>query len=247
MSVRAAKGINMPLSYLLFSFKGRISRQTYWFFTFALMAIILAPVFIFGAVSGNAELYVDMTSLIFLWPTLAVQAKRWHDRDKSAWWILISLIPVIGFFWTLVENGFLEGTPGSNRFGPNPIQAPMDERSNNPRKTLKGKSNQTRNSPDKTVPDQDPAKKRLGWKKVLLVTAAVIVFLGVGLVTGILPFAVATVGCGRLPVIASNFAASYSYQLPEDPRYGPNPLDRVYFCSKEAAESAGYRHVAFPL
>ena len=43
--------------------------------------------------------------------------KRWHDRDKSGWWVLIGLIPVIGACWTIIECGFLKGTEGSNRFG----------------------------------------------------------------------------------------------------------------------------------
>jgi hypothetical protein len=47
--------------------------------------------------------------------------KRWHDRDKSGWWVLIGLIPVIGGLWMIIECGFLKGTEGSNRFGPDPL------------------------------------------------------------------------------------------------------------------------------
>jgi uncharacterized membrane protein YhaH (DUF805 family) len=57
-----------------------------------------------------------------LWIGLAVNVKRWHDRDKSGWWILINLVPVIGGLWSLIETGFLPGTRGSNRFGPDPLQ-----------------------------------------------------------------------------------------------------------------------------
>jgi uncharacterized membrane protein YhaH (DUF805 family) len=52
---------------------------------------------------------------------LCVYGKRWHDRDKSAWWILIGLIPFIGWIWVLVEVGFLKGTDGPNRFGEDPV------------------------------------------------------------------------------------------------------------------------------
>lgn len=48
---------------------------------------------------------------------LSVQIKRWHDRDKSAWWLLIHAVPAIGNTWALVECGFIEGTPGPNRYG----------------------------------------------------------------------------------------------------------------------------------
>jgi uncharacterized membrane protein YhaH (DUF805 family) len=49
--------------------------------------------------------------------SLATSAKRWHDRNKSGWWILIGLIPVIGWLWSLIECGFLPGTDGPNTYG----------------------------------------------------------------------------------------------------------------------------------
>ena len=62
-------------------------------------------------------------SLIALWPSLAVYAKRWHDRGKSGWWTLIILIPIVGAIWMLVECGFLKGTDGANDFGADPVPA----------------------------------------------------------------------------------------------------------------------------
>ena len=50
-------------------------------------------------------------------PSILVDIKRWHDRDKSGWWMLILLVPIIGAIWFLIELGFLAGTPGPNRFG----------------------------------------------------------------------------------------------------------------------------------
>jgi hypothetical protein len=52
---------------------------------------------------------------------LAGQAKRWHDRDKSAWWVLVYFIPIIGWLWSFIVAGFLRGTSGYNRFGPDPL------------------------------------------------------------------------------------------------------------------------------
>lgn len=46
------------------------------------------------------------------WPT-----KRWHDRNKSGWWNLISFIPIAGPIWAFIELGFLKGTPGANLYG----------------------------------------------------------------------------------------------------------------------------------
>ena len=55
--------------------------------------------------------------LVWFWPSLACNVKRWHDRDKSVWWILLGAIPVIGWLWAWIELIFLEGTPGPNRYG----------------------------------------------------------------------------------------------------------------------------------
>jgi uncharacterized membrane protein YhaH (DUF805 family) len=45
--------------------------------------------------------------------------RRLHDTDRSGWWILIALIPIIGGIWLLVLM-ILEGTAGENKFGPSP-------------------------------------------------------------------------------------------------------------------------------
>jgi len=89
-------------------------------------------------------------------------------------------------------------------------------------------------------------KTRLSWQKVILIGAAVVILLVVGILSGVLPFALNTVTCGKLPVIASTFAASYSYKVPGDPGYGPGLFNYVFFCSKEEAERAGFHHDTFP-
>ena len=63
-----------------------------------------------------------ITLLVLAWIELAVAAKRWHDRNKSVLWILFSFIPIIGQIWALVELGFIKGTKGHNRFGPDPVK-----------------------------------------------------------------------------------------------------------------------------
>lgn len=116
--------MRMPLSQLLFSFKGRIPRQSYWLFTLASAVIMFGPaIFFFGFGTDSADTYLDVCAFVLLWPVLAVQVKRWHDRDKSGWWVLVNLIPIVGSIWSLLENGFLMGSPGTNQFGPNPLLA----------------------------------------------------------------------------------------------------------------------------
>ena len=53
-----------------------------------------------------------------LWINLATTVKRFHDRNKSALWVLVLFIPYIGGFWQLIECGFLKGTEGDNDYSP---------------------------------------------------------------------------------------------------------------------------------
>ena len=54
------------------------------------------------------------------WIYLAGSIKRAHDRGKSGWWILITLIPIAGFIWWLIDLGIFEGQKGPNKYGPDP-------------------------------------------------------------------------------------------------------------------------------
>jgi len=115
---------------LLFSFDGRVGRGPYW-------GLIVVSLLLGGgysamtyqslmnasdpaAAAGGPNLVFALLCLLFLWPSLAIQAKRWHDVDKSAWWILINLVPLVGGLIALVFNGFIAGSAGANRFGPVP-------------------------------------------------------------------------------------------------------------------------------
>jgi uncharacterized membrane protein YhaH (DUF805 family) len=114
----------MNYSQLLFSFQGRISRQAYWFawaiyFAANTAASIVGTRVLDGNAGGGLILIVW---LVIAYSSLAVAAKRWHDRGKSGWWSLIGLVPIVGIIWTVVENGFLPGTLGPNRFGPDPVK-----------------------------------------------------------------------------------------------------------------------------
>jgi uncharacterized membrane protein YhaH (DUF805 family) len=116
--------------WVLFSFNGRISRKYYWYvFLIALAVEFVYMGVIFGsnpdaltsgdvsAMSPIAALCAVPLAIVAVWVGLAVSIKRWHDRGKSGWWILIGLIPVIGNIWVLVECGFLPGTDGVNQYG----------------------------------------------------------------------------------------------------------------------------------
>ena len=98
-----------------------------WWLKLVLPVTVISMVLVFvdmAAGGYDPELGVGLFSGIFvllaLVPAIMVYIKRFHDRDKSGWWVLIALIPLIGAIWILVELGFLAGTPGPNRFGPPP-------------------------------------------------------------------------------------------------------------------------------
>ena len=116
----------LTMQQVLFSFTGRIPRRTYWG-----VSIVATVVFymIMGVTMGFSEesdpstfgLIIFLVTLIpFFWISLAVGVKRWHDRGKSGFMVLVGMIPVIGGLWTLVECGCLRGTMGPNQYGNDP-------------------------------------------------------------------------------------------------------------------------------
>src|SRR5688572_29580457 len=120
------------LDFLFLSYSGRIGRGAYWL---ALIAVGVAQFLAIWGLIGLAtpgleslmprdgvlteallsELWWRLVipggiiCVLFLYPTYAVTTKRWHDRDKSGWWSLIGLVPIIGGLWMLIECGFLGG------------------------------------------------------------------------------------------------------------------------------------------
>jgi uncharacterized membrane protein YhaH (DUF805 family) len=120
----------MDFQNIFLSFNGRLRRSHFWIgFVILwvvecviLMALVMPGIraAAMGGSPGPLVLVGQLLLLALIWPALAIQVKRWHDRDKSGWWVLIALIPFIGFIWVIVECGILDGTPGPNKFGPSP-------------------------------------------------------------------------------------------------------------------------------
>jgi len=80
------------------------------------LAIIALSAYFFSGHTDKGMTYVDISALATLWPILAVQARRWHDRNKSAIWLLMNFVPVIGFFWVVIENGFMPAIDEENEY-----------------------------------------------------------------------------------------------------------------------------------
>jgi uncharacterized membrane protein YhaH (DUF805 family) len=116
-------------------FSGRARRREIWMFILfnALIGAVLTALdallgtggFTSWSGAGGAGwsvqpgLLAGMYNLLVLIPSLAVAVRRLHDTDRSAWWLLLVLVPVIGWI-ALVVLYALNGTRGANQYGPDP-------------------------------------------------------------------------------------------------------------------------------
>ena len=105
-------------------FGGRSRRKEYWYFVLftVLISIVLSIIdAVLGTpgAEGGAGLLSGIYSLAVLIPSLAVSIRRLHDTGRSGWWILISLVPLIGTIVLLVFT-VQDSQPGDNEYGPNP-------------------------------------------------------------------------------------------------------------------------------
>jgi uncharacterized membrane protein YhaH (DUF805 family) len=107
-------------------FTGRARRSEYWWWALFTVLVGFAAAILDGvlgttlgpdnSVTGVIGVIVNLALLL---PTLAVAVRRLHDTDRSGWWLLIGLVPIVGAIVLLVFF-VLDSTPGPNRFGANP-------------------------------------------------------------------------------------------------------------------------------
>ena len=110
-----------------FDFQGRARRSEYWLFVLfmAIVFTVLEGAVVIGVLVDQPVLKYAAAALLLAYslftiiPLLAVKFRRLHDTGRSAWWLLIGLVPVLGALALLV---FLvsDGAPDQNRFGPDP-------------------------------------------------------------------------------------------------------------------------------
>ena len=105
-------------------FTGRARRSEYWFFfLFTVLAGIVGGILdgLFGSRGGpygGTGPIQGLIQLALLLPSLAVGARRLHDTGRSGWWLLIALIPVVG--WIILLVFFVQDSQQDNQYGPNP-------------------------------------------------------------------------------------------------------------------------------
>ena len=108
----------------LFSFRGRLSLGGFWAGASGAAVVVVAAFIMTGAVGGRAAQY--LVHPLALWWLAALAAKRLHDRDRSAWWLLTALVPIVGPLWLAFTLALRAGTPGDNRFGADPLMRDSD-------------------------------------------------------------------------------------------------------------------------
>lgn len=122
--------LNALKNYAIFS--GRARRSEYWYFAlfnliFAIVAMMLdkafATSFTIQTTAGPINLFYGYVYIIYalfvLLPSLAILVRRLHDVGKSGWFVLITLIPLVGSIWILVLL-CTDSVPGKNQYGFNP-------------------------------------------------------------------------------------------------------------------------------
>jgi len=107
-----------------FGFRGRARRREFWW------------AFLFNTIAGFVVAFLDGIAFsgydsckysgLLIWsyllasflPLLAIQVRRLHDTNKSGWWVLLSLVPVLNIAYLVWLA--TDGDKGDNRFGRDP-------------------------------------------------------------------------------------------------------------------------------
>jgi len=120
--------LNVYRRYALFD--GRAGRREFWsYFVFYLVACAVLSILdnmLFGvssigggagwSMSGGFQPLTSIFAVVSLVPGVGVSIRRMHDIGKSGWWVLVSLIPLIGWIWLLVLAAG-QGDAEANAYG----------------------------------------------------------------------------------------------------------------------------------
>ena len=115
------------------TFSGRAIRSEFWYWQlFLVVAGLIAEIFDFG-IGWRSSPLTSIFWLVTLIPTLAVAARRLHDVGRSAWWLFLYFVPILGWIALLVWFT-IQGTYGYNSYGADPLP----RESNDTRHRVKG-------------------------------------------------------------------------------------------------------------
>ncbi|RBP08196.1 uncharacterized membrane protein YhaH (DUF805 family) [Roseiarcus fermentans] len=97
-------------------FQGRANRPEFWWFMLAVLIATLIAAIIDDELIGGGEIVETIVGLATIVPSLAVGVRRLHDTDRSGWWQLLHLLPLIGLI-VLIVWWVTPGNAAPNRFG----------------------------------------------------------------------------------------------------------------------------------
>lgn len=97
------------------NFRGRALRSQYWWWTLFVSVVAIVANVIQNAT--NIDWLFAVVALALFLPGLSVAIRRLHDTNRRGWWILIGLIPIVG--WIILFIWYVsKGTEGDNNYGP---------------------------------------------------------------------------------------------------------------------------------
>jgi uncharacterized membrane protein YhaH (DUF805 family) len=107
-----------------FGFRGRARRREFWWALFFNLIVSFVVAFLDGFVFSGYDSHEFRGSLFGIYwlasflPLIAIQVRRLHDTNKSGWWVLLSLVPVLNIAYLVWLA--TDGDKGDNRFGKDP-------------------------------------------------------------------------------------------------------------------------------
>tara|TARA_B100001093_G_scaffold409838_1_gene398957 strand:- start:1359 stop:2237 length:879 start_codon:yes stop_codon:yes gene_type:complete len=100
-----------------FNFSDRSSRSEYWFFVLFVILLEIASIFLVTILPPDTSVIITIVLyILYIIPSISVAVRRLHDIDMRGWWILISVIPIIGWVFLVIMHS-REGNIKENRFG----------------------------------------------------------------------------------------------------------------------------------
>ena len=105
-------------------FSGRSQRKEYWYYSL-FYAVLYIGLGIFDVMIGTfsastgAGFFSGIYGLVHFIPNISVSVRRLHDTNRSGWWLLIALVPLVGII-VLIFFLASDSTAGENNFGSNP-------------------------------------------------------------------------------------------------------------------------------
>lgn len=106
---------------LSFNFNGRMNRSRYWMTVLYGFVLSIAISIVLNTLGLENTAIGGIINFAFCILCLPFTVRRLHDLNKSGWWYLVFLIPIIGFFF-FFYFGFFKGTDGPNAYGPDPLR-----------------------------------------------------------------------------------------------------------------------------